>query len=189
MKSEQQSKEAPSKFPRTQIFQLDLHMHNVVLPALVELYKNVNLDIRFSPNSHKVKSNPAQPSSCLYLDYLQTKGYRVANQAKGLDKSAMEIVLSKLAAYHAASSQYLELNPGQVKELTKLAPTDERNLEIENLKNRLRMRFWESLRANNLREYEDKVVSRSISIPIIISLLRYKYLPSESLPKVCLRKR
>lgn len=166
MKSEQQSKEAPLKFPRTQNFQLDLHMHNVVLPALVELYKNVNLDISFSPHSHKAKSNTAKPSNCLYLDYLQTKGYRVANQAKGLDKSAMETVLSKLAAYHAASAQYLELNPGQLKELAKLAPTD---LEIENLKNRLKMRFWESLRANDLREYEDKVVSRSLSI--FISLL------------------
>lgn len=169
MKSEQQSKEAPLKFPRTQNFQLDLHIHNVVLPALVGLYKNVDLDISFSPHSHKAKSNSAQPSSCLYLDYLQTKGYRVANQAKGLDKSAMEIVLSKLAAYHAASAQYLELKPGQVKELTKLAPTERRNLEIENLKNRLRMRFWESLRANDLREYEDKVVSRSISISLLLT--------------------
>lgn len=183
MKSEQQSKEAPLKFPRTQNFELDLHMHNVVLPALVELYKNVNLDISFSPYNHQGKSNPAHPSKCLYLDYLQTKGYRIANQAKGLDKSAMETVLSKLAAYHAASAQYLELNPGQLKELAKLTPTKGKSLEIENLKNRLKMRFWESLRANDLREYEDKVVSRIYkNLKYIKNFKTIQCLPSESLP-------
>lgn len=132
-------------------------MHNVVLPALVELYRNVNLDISFSPRNHISKSNP--PSDCLYLDYLQTKGYRGANQPRGLNKSAVEAVLSKLAAYHAATARYLELNPGQLKEFAKLIPGKESNLDIETLKDRLRMRFWESLRANDLREFEDKVVS------------------------------
>lgn len=168
------------KFPRVQNFQLELHMHNEVLPALVELYRNVNIDINFSPRNHKSKSNPSRPSDCLYLDYLPTKGYRVANQPRGLSKPAVETVLSKLAAYHAATARYLELNPGQLKELTKLSK--ERNLEIETLKGRLRMRFWESLRANDLREYEDKVVS-----VVYIGNIHFKtiqYIPAESLSKV-----
>lgn len=136
-------------------------MYNEVLPALEQLYKNVGKSISFSPRSLKAKQvQPAKDSSCLYLDYLQAKGYRLTNQPKGLSKSGMEAILSKLAAYHAATARYLQLNPNQLRELAKRSSSKESDDNIAQLKHYLQRKFSESLRSNGLQDYEDKVVCR-----------------------------
>ncbi|XP_034114370.1 uncharacterized protein LOC117574595 [Drosophila albomicans] len=140
------------KFPRPYNFKLELHMYNEVLPALKNLYKNVGKQITFSPDNHSSKG-----SNHLYLANLQTKGYRTIIQPKGLRKSAMIAILSKLAAYHAATACYLQLTPTHLKAQLKRNLGNETDGEIIQRKTLLQRKFSESLRSNGLQHYEDKV--------------------------------
>ncbi|KAH8272550.1 hypothetical protein KR026_003873 [Drosophila bipectinata] len=143
------------KLPIKGDFSSELHMYEEVLPALEDLYRNVDKTIHFSPASFKSK----QKSECLYLDYILTKGYTLATTPKGLSATAMEAVLSKLAAYHAGTACCIERNRGKIRELPKLgAPLDFGGAAGE-LKSLFQMKFHESLRSNDLREFEDKVKS------------------------------
>ncbi|KAH8355570.1 hypothetical protein KR200_005877 [Drosophila serrata] len=141
------------KLPIQGDFSVERYMYENVLPALEELYKDVDKVIHFSPMSYKSK----RKSNCLYLDYILAKGYSVGNTRKGLNVTAMQAVLSKLAAYHAATACYIERNSGKIRELPKLS--GKRVGAVAELKSLLQMKFHESLRANNAREYEDKVKS------------------------------
>ncbi|XP_020811754.1 uncharacterized protein LOC110186810 [Drosophila serrata] len=141
------------KLPIQGDFSVERYMYENVLPALEELYKDVDKVIHFSPMSYQSK----QKSNCLYLDYILAKGYSVGNTQKGLNVTAMQAVLSKLAAYHAATACYIERNSGKIRELPKLS--GKRVGAVAELKSLLQMKFHESLRANNAREYEDKVKS------------------------------
>jgi len=71
----------------------------------------------------------------------------------------MEGVLSKLAAYHAGTACYIAKNSSKIKELPKLGENSKLGKEAAELKSLYQMRFHESLRSNEAREYEDKVVS------------------------------
>ncbi|KAH8247818.1 hypothetical protein KR038_010470 [Drosophila bunnanda] len=141
------------KLPIQGDFSVERDMYETVLPALEELYKDVGRVIHFTPMSYQSKKK----SNCLYLDYVLAKGYSVGNTRKGLHITAMEVVLSKLAAYHATTACYIERNSAKIRELPKLSG----NLvgAVAELKSLLQMKFHESLRANNAREYEDKVKS------------------------------
>lgn len=135
-------------------------MYETVLPALEQLYKEVDKPLHFSPTSFQSK----QKSNCLYLDYILAKGYSVGNTLKGLNVAAMEAVLSKLAAYHAASACYIEENSGKIRELPKLGGRPSESVgAVAELKSLFQMKFHESLRSNDAREYEDKVVSYAFS--------------------------
>ncbi|XP_068158141.1 uncharacterized protein [Drosophila tropicalis] len=141
-------------------FKVEFLMHDKILPALEELYKDVGKNIVFTPHRSSLQSR-----NCLYLEYLQSKGYRLASQPNGLAQPAMEIVLSKLAAYHAATARYLEANPAQIRELPKLEENPKSsNDRVKKLKSLLQTKFHESLRSNNVREYEDKVKSYQNSL-------------------------
>ncbi|KAH8293749.1 hypothetical protein KR054_003834 [Drosophila jambulina] len=141
------------KLPIQGDFSVERHMYETVLLALEELYKDVGKVIHFTPMSFQSK----QKSNCLYLDYVLGKGYSVGNTRKGLNVTAMEAVLSKLAAYHAATACYIERNSGKIRELPKLRGNPVG--AVAELKSLLQMKFHESLRANDAREYEDKVKS------------------------------
>ncbi|XP_064548506.1 uncharacterized protein LOC135435398 [Drosophila montana] len=157
VKSKDLAKLVTLKFPQDNNFQRELHMYEVVLPALEKLYKDVDKNIAFTPSCYRrVPTARHQLSNCLFLDDLQAKGFRSANQPQGLDQSAMEVSLSKLAAYHAATARYLQLNPAQFNELV---PSKEPAQELQELKSWLQRKFHESLRSNDLKHYEDKVKS------------------------------
>ncbi|EDV43241.1 uncharacterized protein Dana_GF16622 [Drosophila ananassae] len=141
------------KLPIKGDFSVELFMYEAVLPALEDLYKNVEKTILFSPASFKSK----QKSECLYLDYILAKGYSLATTPKGLSPTAMETVLSKLAAYHAGTACYIERNRGKIRELPKLGAPLEFGGGAGELKSLFQMKFHESLRSNDIREYEDKV--------------------------------
>ncbi|KAH8232275.1 hypothetical protein KR032_003287 [Drosophila birchii] len=141
------------KLPIQGDFSVEQFMYETVLPALEELYKNENKIIHFAPLSYQSKPK----SNCLYLNYIPAKGYSVGNTQKGLNVSAMEAVLSKLAAYHAATACYIEKNSGKIRELPKLRGNQVG--AVADLKSLLQIKFHESLRANDAREYEDKVKS------------------------------
>ncbi|KMZ04185.1 uncharacterized protein LOC6728483 [Drosophila simulans] len=141
------------KVPRKGDFSTERHMLEVVLPALEELYQNANRIIHFGPSviQAKLKSNH------IYCDYILNKGYSVANGLKGLSVTAMEGVLSKLAAYHAGTVAYIAKNPGKIRELSKLGEQSKSDEEADALKSLYQLRFHESLRSNDARQYEDKV--------------------------------
>ncbi|EDW14084.1 uncharacterized protein Dmoj_GI23535 [Drosophila mojavensis] len=134
------------KLPR---FQLEAHMHEVVLPALERLFNDVQKKISFTPRSYVSKSS-------LYLDYLPATGYCFVTKLNGLDQLAMEVILSKLAAYHAASACYLQLKPDQLNEFFTSKELDQ---ALRAKRSWIQQQFHESLRANDLKHYEDKVKS------------------------------
>ncbi|EDV49483.1 uncharacterized protein LOC6553967 [Drosophila erecta] len=143
------------KVPRKGDFPAERHMFEVVLPALEELYQNANRIVHFGPPVIKAK----QKSNHIYCDYILNKGYSVANGLKGLSVTAMEGVLSKLAAYHAGTAAYIAVNPGKIRELPKLGEPSKLGKEAAELKSLYQLRFHESLRSNDARQYEDKVKS------------------------------
>lgn len=124
-------------------------MHNVVLPALESLLNDVQKKINFTPRSYVSKSS-------LYLDYLPATGYSFVSKLNGLDRLAMEVILSKVAAYHAASACYLQSKPDQLHEFPTSNDPDQALIAKRSW---IQRQFHESLRAKDLRHYEDKVVS------------------------------
>ncbi|KAH8383451.1 hypothetical protein KR009_008704 [Drosophila setifemur] len=143
------------KLPVKGDFSVERHMYEIVLPALEELYRNVGKVIHFSPLIYATKKK----SNCLYLDNILNKGYAVSSTPKGLSTTAMEAALSKLAAYHAATACYIERNTGKIRELPKLGSQAVSVGAVAELKSLFQMKFHESLRSNDAREYEDKVKS------------------------------
>ncbi|XP_017062093.1 uncharacterized protein LOC108102006 [Drosophila ficusphila] len=143
------------KVPIKGDFSVESHIYEIVLPAVEDLYKNEGKILHFSPPIIKAK----QKSNHLYLEYILNKGYSVANSLKGLSVTAMEGVLSKLAAYHAGTATYIALNSGKIRELPKLGGYPKSAEEVAELKSLYQLRFHESLRSNNAGEYEDKVKS------------------------------
>ncbi|EDW42569.1 uncharacterized protein LOC6606786 [Drosophila sechellia] len=143
------------KVPKKGYFSTERHMFEVVLPALEELYQNSDRIVHFGPPVIQAK----QKSNHIYCDYILNKGYSVANGLKGLSVTAMEGVLSKLAAYHAGTVAYIAKNPGKMRELPKLGEQSKSNEEAAELKSLYQLRFHESLRSNDVRQYEDKVKS------------------------------
>ncbi|XP_017083576.2 LOW QUALITY PROTEIN: uncharacterized protein LOC108116298 [Drosophila eugracilis] len=141
------------KVPIKGDFSVEQYMHETVLPALEELYANAEKIIHFSSPIIKSKQKS------IYLDYILNKGYSVANSLKGLSVTATQGILSKLAAYHAGTACYIEKNSGKIRELPKLGEHLKLGEEAAKLKSLYQMRFHESLRANDVREYEDKVKS------------------------------
>jgi len=150
------------KVPIEGDFSVERHIYENVLPSLEELYKNADRIIHFSPPVIQAK----EKSNHLYLEYILNKGYSVANSLKGLSKTTMEGVISKLAAYHAGTACYIAKNSSKIKELPKLGENSKLGKEAAELKSLYQMRFHESLRSNEAREYEDKVVSTSKSLLI-----------------------
>ncbi|EDW97674.1 uncharacterized protein LOC6537406 [Drosophila yakuba] len=143
------------KVPRKGDFSTERHMFEVVLPALEELYQNADRIVHFGPPVIKAR----ETSNHIYCEYILNKGYSVANGRKGLSVTAMEGVLSKLAAYHAGTAAYIAKNPGKIRELPKLEEHTKLDDEVAELKSTYQLRFHESLRSNDARQYEDKVKS------------------------------
>ncbi|TDG46853.1 hypothetical protein AWZ03_006737 [Drosophila navojoa] len=68
----------------------------------------------------------------------------------------MEVILSRVAAYHAASACYLQSNRDQLNEFPSYKEPDQTLIAK---KSWIQQQFYESLRANGLRQFEDKVKS------------------------------
>ncbi|EDW38031.1 GL12256 [Drosophila persimilis] len=112
------------RFPIEGDFSMELQMYENILPALEGLYKAEGQDIRFS-----VPFLRTRKTRCLLLDNAQSRGYSVANTPKGLERPAMEAVLSKLAAYHGG---HATLSPSAQKAFQRyvggtIDPSDTRN--------------------------------------------------------------
>ncbi|SPP88437.1 Hypothetical predicted protein [Drosophila guanche] len=80
------------KFPIEGDFSMELRMYEDILPALEYLYKDAG----------------------------QKRDYSMANTLNGLERPAMEAVLSKLAAYHAATARYIQTSSDKKRVLPKL---------------------------------------------------------------------
>ncbi|XP_034661353.1 uncharacterized protein LOC117896922 [Drosophila subobscura] len=152
------SEKTPSgrQFPIEGDFSVELRMYEDILPALEDLYKDAGQAIKFTPPFLSTKQGSS--FHCLFLDYAQTRGYSVANTLNGLESPAMEAVLSKLAAYHAATARYIQTNSDKKRVLPKLVEgAAAAAAAAGELKSLLQLRFHESLRSHDAREYEDKV--------------------------------
>ncbi|GAB0088769.1 hypothetical protein DMENIID0001_032330 [Sergentomyia squamirostris] len=97
------------------VFPKEIEMYDTLIPAFEKMYEDVGVKIRFGP-SCLMASN--EPTDVIVMEDLNEKGYKVANRQVGLDLHHCEILLAKLAKFHAASVLYYEKN-GPFKECFK----------------------------------------------------------------------
>uniref|UniRef100_A0A1Y9IVQ0 CHK kinase-like domain-containing protein n=1 Tax=Anopheles minimus TaxID=112268 RepID=A0A1Y9IVQ0_9DIPT len=85
----------------------EIQMYRDLLPALERLYHDKGISVRFGPKCLKVCEGI--PADVLVLDDLLHNGInRMADRREGLDQAQTELVLEKLAMFHAASAVFVD---------------------------------------------------------------------------------
>lgn len=87
-------------------FTKEIDMYTRIIPAFEKLYKTKGLDIEIGPRCLKICRKV--PSDIIVMDDLCSLGYKVANRQEGLDQVQVEMILEKLAQFHAASAVHEE---------------------------------------------------------------------------------
>uniref|UniRef100_A0A182SC30 CHK kinase-like domain-containing protein n=1 Tax=Anopheles maculatus TaxID=74869 RepID=A0A182SC30_9DIPT len=85
----------------------EIRVYRELLPAFEQLYRDKGINVRFAPRCLKVCEGV--PADVLVLDDLRHNGNsRMADRRAGLDQHHTELVLERLAKFHAASVVYVE---------------------------------------------------------------------------------
>uniref|UniRef100_A0A240PKZ1 CHK kinase-like domain-containing protein n=1 Tax=Anopheles epiroticus TaxID=199890 RepID=A0A240PKZ1_9DIPT len=84
----------------------ELYLYEQLIPAFEALYRNKGASVKLGPRYYKPRVG--LPVDVIVLEDLTASGYRMANRKKGLDKAHVEVVLSHLAQFHAASAVYCD---------------------------------------------------------------------------------
>uniref|UniRef100_A0A1I8Q0R0 CHK kinase-like domain-containing protein n=1 Tax=Stomoxys calcitrans TaxID=35570 RepID=A0A1I8Q0R0_STOCA len=99
-------KVAPDKEELAEIYQYffntETAVYNEVIPELEEMYRQVGLNIQFSPKIFQL--GPEVPSLNILLEDLNIRNFKHVNRLEGLDLEHTQAVLRKLAQFHAASA-------------------------------------------------------------------------------------
>ncbi|XP_017874661.1 PREDICTED: uncharacterized protein LOC108621704 [Drosophila arizonae] len=94
-------------------FDVENEVYIDLIPKFEELYKSKGLDIILAPRAYRfkegVKNEPKLKNTVLMYD-LGQDGYKNVNRVKGLNVEQAELVLRKLAQYHAASAVYKSIH-------------------------------------------------------------------------------
>lgn len=93
---------------KLRLFQKEEQMYHDLLPKFEKLYAEVGKKIQFAPNAYKLDQDLGV--DYVLLEDLKPKSFKNANRLAGLDQEHMQQVLTKLAAFHAASACYVEHN-------------------------------------------------------------------------------
>ncbi|XP_061397885.1 uncharacterized protein LOC133333592, partial [Musca vetustissima] len=115
-----------------------------ILPKLRKIYEKENKSINFSPIAYKFPQTV--PEEYILFEDLQYKGYRCFGQSGGLGSKQIEIVLTNLAAFHAASVTSNKFEMISEKSSRKMPSISDRI-------------FKEHLHIYNLLKYEDTIKS------------------------------
>ncbi|XP_059620938.1 uncharacterized protein LOC132264676 [Phlebotomus argentipes] len=97
------------------VFPKEIEMYDNILPAFEKMYEDVGVKIRFGPSCLMAGS---EPTDVIVMEDMSEKSYKMANRKVGLDLDHCELLLDKLAKFHAASVVYREKN-GPYKECFK----------------------------------------------------------------------
>lgn len=89
------------------VFPKEIEVYKSIIPRLEALYKNVGMDIEFSPMCLRTSSG-RDPGNSLIMEDLCERGFRTANRLEGLDLEHMDMALAALAKFHAASAVNLQ---------------------------------------------------------------------------------
>uniref|UniRef100_A0A1I8MAB2 CHK kinase-like domain-containing protein n=1 Tax=Musca domestica TaxID=7370 RepID=A0A1I8MAB2_MUSDO len=88
------------------MFALEKSVYEQIVPAFEKLYADAGIIIKFGPTCYDL---PTEESHIL-LENLTPKGFKNINRLEGLNKQHMEMVLRRLAMWHAASAVYAQEN-------------------------------------------------------------------------------
>ncbi|XP_004537092.1 uncharacterized protein LOC101457774 [Ceratitis capitata] len=89
------------------IFDVEYKMYHEIVPDFNQLYRNVNVDVKFSAKCYDLKT-PSE-FGVILLEDLRPFGYRNADRLEGLDLVHTKAVLERLAQWHAASATRVEI--------------------------------------------------------------------------------
>ncbi|XP_030240310.1 uncharacterized protein LOC108654367 isoform X2 [Drosophila navojoa] len=94
-------------------FDVENEVYIDLIPKFEELYKSKGLNLTLAPRAYRfnegLKTEPKLKNTVLMYD-LGQDGYKNANRLEGLNIEQTELVLRKLAQYHAASAVYKSIN-------------------------------------------------------------------------------
>ncbi|EDW14078.2 uncharacterized protein LOC6572510 [Drosophila mojavensis] len=94
-------------------FDVENEVYIDLIPKFEELYKSKGLDITLAPRAYRfnegVKIESKLKNTVLMYD-LGQDGYKNANRFEGLNVEQTELVLKKIAQYHAASAVYKSIH-------------------------------------------------------------------------------
>ncbi|KAH8362817.1 hypothetical protein KR084_001288 [Drosophila pseudotakahashii] len=86
---------------KSNVFEIERCMYNEVVPEMEALYKAANVNVTFGAKSYDLKN---AKTDYVALEDLGAKGVKNANRLEGFDQAHTEMVLFKLAQWHAASA-------------------------------------------------------------------------------------
>lgn len=87
------------------VFPKEKEIYKNVIPRLEELLKNIGEDIQFGPKCLSVGSSPLD---YIIMEDLSVDNYRCEDRRTGLDLKHCEILMEKLAKFHASSAVFHE---------------------------------------------------------------------------------
>ncbi|XP_055641626.1 uncharacterized protein LOC129778627 [Toxorhynchites rutilus septentrionalis] len=108
-------------------FTKEIDMYRRIIPEFEKLYKAKGLNVEIGPRCLKICQGI--PSDIIVMDDLTSLRYKLANRQEGLDQMQVEMVLEKLAQFHAASAVH-STNTGYLKLLYKTGLYNKDNLEV-----------------------------------------------------------
>ncbi|XP_055688311.1 uncharacterized protein LOC129792918 [Lutzomyia longipalpis] len=87
------------------VFPKEIEMYSVIIPAFEKMYADVGVKINFGPSCLMAGF---EPTDVIVMEDMIEKNYAMANRKFGLDLAHCELLLAKLAKFHAASVVYRE---------------------------------------------------------------------------------
>ena len=86
------------------LFQPEVDSYLKVIPNLEEIWKSVGVDIKFGPKCYKVYQS--EEIEIIVLQDLTAERYSLSNRFHGLNMDHTNVLLKKLAQFHASSVVY-----------------------------------------------------------------------------------
>lgn len=87
------------------LFQRERFVYGTIIDRFQSIWLRIGEKVQFAPNCLKVTQSPFET---IILEDLRNKNYFVADRKAGLDLKQSEIVLKKLAKFHATGAVHLQ---------------------------------------------------------------------------------
>lgn len=87
------------------VFPKEIEMYTEIVPAFQRIFSEIEPNMIFGP---RCVFGGTKPADCIVLEDLRPLGYVNTDRKAGLDLAHSELILEKLAKFHAASVIYME---------------------------------------------------------------------------------
>lgn len=91
-----------------ELFQREIKFYKSIVESLHNEYKRIGEHVIFASKCYGTTDDTTCNNQILVFDDLTFLGYNVLNRRTGLDSKHIEVLVAKLAKYHAASAVYHE---------------------------------------------------------------------------------